>query len=311
MILYLFLFYFLLVAYIVGSGKIFSSFLPFGISANFISVFFVIVFGIVVYFGTRSVDFLNRILMFGLIVAYLGVVFLGLFKVKPTLFLHVNLKYILLPIPVLITSFGFHNMIPTLTAYMKGDLKRTRLAVFGGSFMALLVYLLWVVFIIGIVPVAGKNGLFNAFINGNEATVPLKHALKSGAVVNFAAWLAFFAIVTSFLTQSLGLMHFIADGIKVKPSFKNNWYLIIICLLPPTIFAFSFPNIFFGALGFAGAYCAVVLFGIFPALMAWRGRYIKKETSSYHVSGGKISLILVLIFSFVIIFSQMLKAFGK
>ena len=38
--------------------------------------------------------------------------------------------------------------------------------------------------------------------------------MKSKLVVTFAAWFSFFAIVTSFLAQSLGLMHFIADGLK-------------------------------------------------------------------------------------------------
>ncbi|NGX34247.1 MAG: Tyrosine-specific transport protein, partial [Candidatus Anoxychlamydiales bacterium] len=77
-ILYLFLFYSLLVAYIAGSGKLFSSFLPFAISQNISSIFFVIFFGVIVYFGTKIVDFSNRLLMIGLIVTYLLMIFLGI-----------------------------------------------------------------------------------------------------------------------------------------------------------------------------------------------------------------------------------------
>ncbi|MBN2479873.1 MAG: tyrosine transporter [Parachlamydiales bacterium] len=307
--LYLFLFYSLLVAYITQSGTLFSSFLPFSLSPSYASIFFVIIFGVLVYFGTRPVDFFNRILMFGLIAAYLGMILLGIFKIKGSLYLHVDMKYFLLPLAVLITSFGFHNMIPSLTAYMKGDLKRTRISIIGGSLLALVIYLIWTIFILGIVPVEGKSGLMNAFNMGKEATIPLRNILKSGVVVNFASWFAFFAIVTSFLAQSLGLMHFIADGLKVKLTHKNNLWLILLALLPPTVFAFSYPNVFFKALGFAGAYSAVILFGIFPALMVWIGRYFRKETSSYHVKGGKISLILICIFSVVIILSQLFSSF--
>ena len=308
-ILYLFLFYSLLVAYIAGSGKLFSSFLPFAISQNISSIFFVIFFGVIVYFGTKIVDFSNRLLMIGLIVTYLLMIFLGISKVEFSLFTHVNMKYFLLPLAVLVTSFGFHNMIPTVTAYMKGDLQKTKKAIIGGSLFALLIYLFWIVLILGIIPVDGKFGLLNAFIEGNEATVSLRNILKSKLVVTFAAWFSFFAIVTSFLAQSLGLMHFIADGLKVKPNPKNNIWLAILAILPPAIFALSYPNIFFKALGFAGAYCAVIIFCIFPALMVWIGRYINKETSSYHAKGGKISLILVLLFSFVIILNQLISTF--
>ena len=308
-VLYLFLFYSLLVAYIAGSGKLFSSFLPFAISQNLTSIFFVIFFGVIVYFGTKVVDFSNRLLMIGLIVTYLFMIFLGVSKVQFSFFAHVNMKYFLLPLAVLVTSFGFHNMIPTVTAYMKGDLQKTKKAILGGSFFALLIYLFWIVLILGIVPVGGKFGLYEAFIEGNEATISLRNVLQSKLVVTFAAWFSFFAIVTSFLAQSLGLMHFIADGLKVKPDHRNNWWLAILAILPPTIFALSYPDIFFKALGFAGAYCAVIIFCIFPALMAWIGRYINKETSSFHAKGGKISLILVLLFSFVIIFNQLISTF--
>ncbi|NGX35142.1 MAG: hypothetical protein K1060chlam1_01512, partial [Candidatus Anoxychlamydiales bacterium] len=270
---------------------------------------FVIFFGVIVYFGTKIVDFSNRLLMIGLIVTYLLMIFLGISKVEFSLFTHVNMKYFLLPLAVLVTSFGFHNMIPTVTAYMKGDLQKTKKAIIGGSLFALLIYLFWIVLILGIIPVDGKFGLLNAFIEGNEATVSLRNILKSKLVVTFAAWFSFFAIVTSFLAQSLGLMHFIADGLKVKPNPKNNIWLAILAILPPAIFALSYPNIFFKALGFAGAYCAVIIFCIFPALMVWIGRYINKETSSYHAKGGKISLILVLLFSFVIILNQLISTF--
>lgn len=308
-ILYLFLFYSLLVAYISESGKLFISFLPFHVAQNFASIFFVVLFGLLVYFGTKLVDISNRFLMIGLIVTYLSMIFFGVTKVNFSMLTYVNIKYFLLPTAVLVTSFGFHNMIPSLVAYMKGDLKRTRLSIVGGSFISLLVYFFWILFVLGIVPVKGPDGLYEAFLKGNEATISLKNILKNSPITNFAGWFAFFAIVTSFLAQTLSLMHFIADGLKVKSNYKNNLWLICLAILPPTIFSLTFPNIFFEALGFAGAYCAVILFCILPVVMVWIGRYLKKETSNYHVRGGKVALLLVLVFSFVIILSQMIASF--
>ncbi|NGX56706.1 MAG: Tyrosine-specific transport protein [Candidatus Anoxychlamydiales bacterium] len=309
-VLYLFLFYSLLVAYISGSGSIISSYVPF-LSSKISSIFFVIIFALVIYFGTKPVDFVNRIFMFGLIASYFAMIFFGINKIDLSLYSHVNFKYFLLPIAVLITSFGFHNVIPSLTAYMKGDLKRVKKSILLGSLLALIIYLVWIILVLGIVPVNGSNGLLYSYKYGKEATIALKNIVGISKLTFFAQGFALFAIVTSFLAQGLSLMHFIADGIKVNPDRKHSMYLIILALLPPSIFAFSYPTIFFKALSFAGAYCAVILFGIFPALMAYIGRYIKKETSAYHVKGGKLSLYLVIFFSLIIIINEIFNSFIK
>lgn len=313
-ILYLFLFYSLLVAYISGTGSIFSEFLTevLGqkISNAHISIFFTLLLGSVVYFGTRPVDVFNRFLMAGLVICYFGMILSGIEWVHPDYLLHVNWKYTLLPLPVLITSFGFHNMIPSLTAYLKGDLKLMRITILGGSFFVLIIYLIWDYLVVGIVPFQGEEGLLDTYHKGQEAAHALNIRLVNSSLGLFAQGFAFFAVVTSFIAQSLGLMHFIADGLKVKPTRKHCTWLILLTLLPPLLFALIYPTIFYQALGFAGGICAILLFGLLPALMAWIGRYKKKISSSYHVKGGKISLILVIIFSLFILIQQILKIFS-
>ena len=120
-VLYLFLFYALLVAYIAVSGKIFAAFIP--LPAWSINIIFSIVLGYFVYLGTRLVDLSNRWMMVGLIVCYLGMVFLGLREVQSSLLDHVAFKYILIPLSVLITSFGFHNIIPSPNGLYERRLK--------------------------------------------------------------------------------------------------------------------------------------------------------------------------------------------
>ncbi len=299
---YLFLFYSLLVAYTAASGSIFSAILAslFGISipAWAASIFFTVLFGVIVYLGTRPVDFFNRVLMAGLIITYLGMIGLGLFQIDPKLLTHSAPKYILLPLPVLITSFGFQNMIPTLTAYMKGDLKRVRLTIIGGSLMTLFIYLVWSILVLGVVePVA----IYESYKNGEEATIPLRAVLGSSAISHFAQGFAFFAIITSFLAQGLTLTHFLADGFKLTPNRKNLWWLCSLALIPPLVFALYYPQIFYRALGFAGGICAMILFGLLPISMAWVGRYRRKHKSDYHVWGGKPALISAFLFSLFVI----------
>ncbi len=225
--LYLFLFYSLLTSYIAGSEKIFTStFLSsFTIFSNFFSwiltLVFVVFFGVIVYLGTRSVDFFNRYLMLGLILAYLGMNFLGIGKIRPDLLTHIDLKYLIMPLPVLVISFGFHNMIPTLTSYLNYDLQKMRVTILLGSVLVFFIYLFWQTIVLGIVPIEGTPGLFYSYKEGMEATQSLKQVLGSSLLGGFAQAFAVFAIITSFLAQSLALMHFIADGLKIKPTKKT------------------------------------------------------------------------------------------
>ena len=308
---YLFLFYTLLVAYISASGTVFSAIFEtifrIAIPDWAASLFFTIIFGWIIYLGTRPVDLFNRVLMAGLIIAYFGMIGFGLFSIHPQYLLHWAPKSLLSSLPVLVVSFGFHNLIPSLTAYMKGDLKRVRLTILGGSIIVLIIYVLWSLLVLGVVPYSGTNGILDSYRQGHEATIALRAALGSSWISQFAQGFAFFAIITSFLAQGLTLTHFLADGFKVVPTRDKTRWIIPLVLVPPLIFAFVYPKIFLEALGFAGGICAMVLFGILPVLMAWVGRYRKKLTSNYHVRGGRISLALGFVFSSIIIICEMIR----
>lgn len=306
--LYLFLFYALLVAYISGSGALCSSF--FGFPDWVSSLFFTLLFGSVVYFGTRTVDHWNRVLMVGMIVTYMGLVFLGVNKVKFFNLLHSVPSYALFSLPVLVVSFGYHNMIPTLTSYMKGDLKRVRLTIIYGGLLALFIYLIWEIIVLGIVPIEGEWGILNSYRMGREGSQALAGVLGSSGVSLFAQGFAFFAILTSFLAQALSLVHFLADGFQVKHEKQENVWMCAAALLPPLLFALIQPHLFLKALSLGGA-LAAILFGIVPVLMVWRGRYHQRLTSPYRVIGGRGLLIGIFLFASLIILFQIASMVGS
>jgi len=305
---YLFLFYSILVAYIAASGSIFSAILQTLFSIQVpgwaASLFFTFIFGWIIYLGTRPVDLFNRVLMIGLIVAYLGMIFVGIFRIQPALLLNWAPSYLFTSLPILVVSFGFQNLIPSLTSYMKGDLKRVRTAIIVGGLICLFVYFLWSLLVLGVVP---YKGILESFKKGEEATVALKETLGSNSITYFAQAFAFFAIVTSLLAQGLTLTHFLGDGLKLTLSRHNTRWLVLLTLLPPLIFALSYPQIFFKALNFAGGICAMILFGILPTMMVWVGRYRKKLTSNYHVPGGKSPLIIGFCLSLFVIVCEFFR----
>ena len=309
----LFLFYALLVAYISGSGSLFSSLLQnwLGWTApNWVgSLLFVSLFGIVVYRGTRQVDLWNRVLMAFKILFFVGLAFIGIRFVDISLLSYSRPAIAIFSLPLLVISFGFHNMIPTLTSYMQGDLKRVRMAIFGGSLFAFLLYVIWEILVLGAVPIESLIRTFQLDQEGSQALVSVLH---SPWISLFAQGLAFFAILTSFLAQALSLVHFLADGVKVTPRSdkKESPLLCSLVLMPPLILSLACPLLFFKALNFAGGFCAVLLFGILPALIVWIGRYRKTVDAPYVVPGGKLLLLLVFAIACFIFIFQFLSTIG-
>lgn len=305
-LLYLFLFYALLVAYISASGNHVSLLARDGFHTQLPnwagSLFFLIVFGWMVYLGTKPVDHVNRYLMIGKIISFVLLVVLGIQYIVPRLLLHYEPKYALFTFPILIISFGFHNMVPVLMKYMKGDRKRVRKSIYAGSFLTVAIYLLWEVVTLGVLPIGDIRHSYKIDVDAAQA---LRIYLGSSWIGRSAQSLAFFSILTSFLAQALSLTNFLSDGFKIEHKERENVWMCLLALVPPLLFSLVFPDIFFQALNFAGGICAVVLFGIFPALMTWIGRYQKKNLLKDRVPGGRFLLILVLLVACVIFFDQL------
>ncbi|QVL57828.1 MAG: tyrosine transporter [Simkaniaceae bacterium] len=304
--LYLFLFYALLVAYMSASGNHVSLFientfrLPLPNWAG--SLFFVIVFGWLVYLGTRPVDHVNRYLMYGKILSFVLLVVLGIQHIVPRFLLHWEPKYALFTFPILIISFGFHNMVPVLMKYMKGDRKRVRQSIYAGSFLTVAIYIIWEIITLGVLPL---GDIMHSYKIDVDAAQALRTYLGSSLIGYSAQSLAFFAILTSFLAQALSLTNFLSDGFKIKHKERENVGMCFLALIPPLAFSILFPDLFFQALNFAGGICAVVLFGIFPALMTWIGRYHKGNMLSDRVPGGRPLLLIVLLIASLIFFDQL------
>lgn len=310
---YLFLFYALLVAYMAASGNILSHFLSSYLQKTLapyqLTIFFVLFFGVLIYRGTKAVDHANRFLMFFKIGAFILILLIGAKFINIENLRYKNTPKMFSSIPILITAFGFHNMIPSLYSYMKGNVKRVKKSIIGGSIMSLAIYLLWQVLVLGIIPV---SQLENALNSGKEASEMISLTINNPSVGIVAQILGFFAILTSFLAQSLSLSHFLIDGLELKKSHSSHLGACILTLLPPLVLAIFYPNLFYAALNFAGGICTVVLFGMIPCFMLWKGRYQKNLSSSEHkVPGGKILILTVFVFSSAIFIKELFILFEK
>jgi tyrosine-specific transport protein len=301
-VLYLFLFYSLLIAYISGSGSL--ALTSFSIPKWLGSSLFTLGFGILAYQGTRTVDYWNRLLMAGKIITYLGMVVLGFQFIKPALLMRSEPLFVLTSLPVLVIAFGYHNMIPTLMHYMDYDAKKVRQTILAGSLFALVIYLIWDIVVLGVVPAEGPWGLIESLKNGRQASDAVTGILGLSWVSTFAEGLALFALVSSCLAQTLALVHFFADAVKVKREKHETVPLCLLALVPPLVFGIIYPDIFIHALNFAGGICTVILFGILPVIMAWKARYHDGIQGTYQLFGGKKLLLTLLIVALFIFFFE-------
>jgi tyrosine-specific transport protein len=298
-ILYLFLFYCLTLAYVVGCGNMVADLFNGAISDWVGSLLFVACFAPIVYVGARLVGRINLILMVALIFSFFLFVAVGFRDVDPALLVRRNWWLILAAMPIAFTSFAYQGIVPTLVSYMHKDPRKTRLAIILGSAVPLLVYIVWEWLILGIVPYKGPNGLQEALKQGQSAVHPLKEVLQNPTVYLVGQAFAFFAMVTSFLGVTLGLVDFLADGLKVSKTSLNKVALAAAVFLPPLAFAYTHPHIFLSALDFAGGIGCASLLGVFPIAIVWVGRYRLGMKAPYQLPGGKPVLLLLSLFVFI------------
>lgn len=296
-LLYLFLFYSLTVAYVGGGGGLVKDVFQFMGDQAFPDwlgpLIFLLIFAPFVTLGAKAVDNLNKLLMTGLILSFLVFVVLGIAHIETHFLTSANWPLALTAAPVILTSFGFQGTVPSIIQYLDRDPKKVKKAILWGTTLPLLIYILWEGLILGVVP---AEQLAEARKHGQSAVAPLKNILHIPWIYEVGEFFAFFALVTSFLGVTLGLLDFISDGLKVKKTGKGRLSLSLIVFLPPLIFAMFNPYVFLNALHYAGGLGCALLLGLLPILMVWRGRYVLKYKSSYSLAGGRPTLVLLALF---------------
>jgi len=295
-ILYLFLFNCLMVAYLVGSGNLIVQLFPNAVPAWAGPLIFALLFSPLIVMSTVLATRLNSFLVIGLALSYFGVVALGVQYVDVELLKATYWSETVHILPIAFISFGFQGIIPTLATYMHHDAKNIRKALLIGSFIPFVAYAIWNGIILGIVPLEGEGGLLSTLSRGQNAIVPLKNFISNPFFYEIGQAFAFFALITSFLGVALGLRDFLADGLKIKKSFKGKCILVFLVCTFPLIIAVSYPHVFLVALGYAGGFGSALLLGLLPIVMAWRGRYHLNLGGERQLPGGRLILLVLTLF---------------
>ncbi len=170
------LFYALLSAYMAGGTSVLDRLVDnvFGLKiSSAVSVtLFACIFGGIILARTHIVDTANRWLLFVKTSFFIIIVAACLPKIDVSLLGHVPAECI--PcfsalIPLFFTSFGFHGSIPTIVNYIGPDPHKLRSTFILGSTIPLIVYIVWEVVVLGVIPLEGKDSFAFIKTSGGES----------------------------------------------------------------------------------------------------------------------------------------------
>lgn len=306
-IFYLLLLYSLLAAYLAACTPLIvqgiEAIFPWEVPAWISPFFLPILFGIGLCFGVVGIDYINRLFMVGLSLSYFFLIGTVPTHIEAPRLLHQDWAASLIAAPVVITSFGYHIIIPTLAGYLRHRESLLRKMIWIGSLIPLVVCLLWQWVILGAVPL---KDLVMAWVHGAPATDPLSLVVRKGWIFFAAQFFSFFALITSFSGVTLSLSDFLKDGLSLKKNWKGRGIAIALVFVPPLIFLFFYQKAFYLALEYAGAFVAILL-GIFPALMVLR----LKKHPFYSSFLGRMAIALVLLVSLGIVGIDIIEKLGR
>ena len=264
-VVYLLLLYSLISAYLASTSDVFRALLSFSKIPlpHFVSTLLVtVILGYIVYSGIGAVDFLNRFLMTIKLVVFALLVGFMAPQADFTLLSKGSFDFTWGSWLVIITSFGFAIIMPSVSQYLNYNKKRIMRVLFIASVIPVLLYLIWIATVQGLLPRFGPGGLValnhaadtnSALMSGLSASTGYE-SLKSMSYIFISI-----SSLTAFLGVSICLIDFLADGLKKQKKGKDGLLIFILTYAPPLIIVLFRPQVFTTALAYAGFFCLYIL----------------------------------------------------
>jgi tyrosine-specific transport protein len=307
-LLYLLLMYTLICAYLSSAGGVLATFLHTlhaDISRTYSTIITLIVLGSVVYAGMGAVDIANRLFMTVKLALFVLIVVILAPQIRVEALLEGDFMIRNSTFIVMVTSFGYATILPTLREYLDSDRVALKFIVLVGSLVPFTIFLIWLCIVQGVLPRGGENGLVAMTTSNNSSS----HLMLAIAYVTHYTWMKYIAsvfvsvyVLTSFLSVSISLADFIADGLKKTKTGRDSVLIHALCFLPPLFIVLLKPGVFISALAYAGIWCIALLI-ILPLLMLYSGRY-KNTLSDHHIlPGGRwfITVMLIIACAFLVV----------
>ena len=251
--------------------------ISFNINKYFYYFFLILIVAIIINIKRTQFDSINKILVAIFIIIFFLLIYELMYHVKVENLLQHNINNIKYIYPILITSFGFHNILP----YIKNtntDYNTIKNLINFGVFFTFLIYFVWIFIILSVID--NNQSMLQAYNYDKIVTELIITYTASKNVYITINLLAFLAILTSILGISISMKIFLENLLNLKKNIYNKLLIIAAIFSLPIFMTFMYKNIFFKALNFSGGILALILFGLLPCLIILKdkGKNFKNKT---------------------------------
>lgn len=251
-------------AYIAGGVDLIYDFFPKIINKNIThivdSVVFTFIFFIIILLKKKYIFLTNKFIFYIQNIIFICIICILLSKVslKNLTTLPYNNLFIISTIPIFALSFGFHAVIPSIYQYLNMDIKKTKISIVIGTGIALIIYIIWQIAIIG----ALNNKIFFQILekepNLNGILNAITQITKNKSITGIIRCFELFAIITSFIGVTISIMNFLNDISQKFNIKKLKVKIAILTLLPSLFFVLFYQNGFIFALKHAAIYFSIL-----------------------------------------------------
>lgn len=293
-LLFLLLLYCLLSAYMTGGSALLSDM---GVKHDFGIIVWCIMGLLLLISGIKFQDFLNRLLLFILVISYIVFVSVATSFVSVKNMISVPYDSTFSSLPVLATAFGYHVIIPSIRDYVGDNVKDQKTVLLIGLSIPFLLYLFWCYALYGLLPFNGELGLLNLSKMPNSflyVSDHLKQLHNSNVISLSISGFMFSSIFSSYIGIAISLYQSLTRNIKTC-FFSNTFSKSILVLLPPALFALFQPGGFLVALKYAAIIISIISL-IIPVLMVYKLRCKKGVLKN-------LGLILIFIYASLLIYT--------
>jgi tyrosine-specific transport protein len=274
-----------MIAYIIKVGEFLSALIEPLI--NISPIYFSIIFALIgSYFVYKGISIIKKSEFWMVLLTLIIITIIGIFSIPNIQLTNLNgfhISNFWLPFGVVLFAFGGAGAIPVMKEELKKNKNLMKHAIFIGTIISALIYLLFPLLIVG---VTGTNTTDGAIIGLGNA-LGYKMLLLGG----------FFGI----LTMSTS---FLAIGLAIKEIFKfdykknNTTSALIACTIPfitaLIIILLKIDNAFYKVIDVTGAFL-YPLTSILLVIMFWKAKNRGEREPEYSIKYGKILGILIIL----------------
>lgn len=307
--------YSLMAVYIYAGSSVFQKMLSSSMlgeySFSYIIAIYTFTVSLLFLLPMKLLDYVNRFLFIGLLIVIailiVGLAFIVNWSNLPLISEQYNqISTWQILAPIVFTSFGFQGSCHSLVNYCNLDKVTLKKALLWGSFIPMLVYIVWTVSSLSVIH-NESPAFYDQMINGKVEVGDLVQELSSVArwhsVQMLIWWITSLAIITSIVGVGIGLCDSMKETLfyAVKNKISKKILASIITVLPAYFAAIFIPNAFISVLGFAGMILSIIAI-LLPIYLLYKA---KIKELNYPIISNRYFIALVTAIAIIIIICEL------